>query len=249
MLITILSIFENIEFTTFSNSIGSSQYGIYSQTSTNNPALTGLEKFVVAFDYKKLYSIADMGRFYFSFKNIGITLNYRKIEELQNEGIISISYGIKLNDDTRIGFKIKGFYLYQKDFDNDYSFGLDIGFHTKLWRLWNLGFILSNINKPSFGTDNIYNIEPKIGFGLSYETSEYFTTSFGFEKEVEKEVRFLYGNIMKLNEILFLQAGFHTSPFEPSFGIKIVTKIITFNFAFIYNNELPSNYSIGVEYK
>ncbi len=249
MLLILFSVFENIEFTTFSNAIGSSQYGIYSQGSTDNPALTGLENFLVAFDYKKLYSIADMGRFYVSFKNAGLSVHYRKIEELQNEGIISIYYGIKLNDDARIGFKIKGFYLYQKDFNSDYSFGLDLGFHTKLWRLWNLGFVLANINKPSFGTDNIYNIEPKLGFGISYEPSEYFITSFGFEKEMGKEVRFLYGNVLKLNEILLLQAGFHTSPFEPSFGIKIVSKIISFSFAFIYNNELPSNYSVGVEYK
>lgn len=248
MILIIFSLFENIEFSTSSSAIGYSHYGIYDQVSSHNPALTGINNFVVAFDYRKLYGVADMGRFYMAFKNAGFSLNYRNIEELQKEGVASLIFGIGLKD-ARLGFKIKGFYLYQKDFGNDYSFGVDIGFQTKLWRLWNLGFILSNLNKPSFGKDYIYNIKPKIGFGLSYEPSQYFITSFGFEKEMEKDVRFLYGNILKISEILQLQAGFHSSPFEPSFGIKILTKFISFNFAFIYNNELPSNYSIGVEYK
>uniref|UniRef100_A0A7C4YFU5 Type IX secretion system membrane protein PorP/SprF n=1 Tax=candidate division WOR-3 bacterium TaxID=2052148 RepID=A0A7C4YFU5_UNCW3 len=249
MIIILFSVFENIEFTTFSKSIGFSYYSLNEQASSLNPALTGIEKYSLAFDYMKLYSVADMGRIYASFRNIGISIFYRKIEELQNEGIFSLSYGLRLNDDARIGFNLKGFYLYQKEFNSDYTFGFDIGFHTKLWRLWSIGFVISNINKPSFGINNTYEIEPKFGFGVSYSPSQYLESSFGFEKEMGKDVRFLFGNILKLSDYLILQAGLHSSPYEPTFGIKIATKFVSFNFAFIYNNELPSNYSIGVEIK
>ncbi len=249
MIIILFSIFENIEFTTFTNAIGASRYGIYEQAGSDNPALTGIEDYVFAFDYRKLYSIADMGRLYIAYKNAGASLYYRKIGDLQNEGIFSFAFGLKLNDYARFGFKLKGFYLYQKDYGTDFSYGLDIGFSTKIWRIWNLGFLITNTNKPTFGKEFQYHIEPKLGFGLSYIPIDYFITTFGVEKEIGKDVRFLYGNILKLNEVFSLMAGFHSSPFEPTFGMKITTKFVSFNFAFSYNNELPSTYSVGVEYR
>ena len=250
MVILILTVFEGVEFSSVSSGMGGASYSMESSVYSLNPALIGIENgMLFTGEYTRVYGVVDGGRILVGYRALAAQVFYRKVEDLQGETILSIGYGVPLGKDTRFGMNIKGFYLYQKDFGKSMAFGVDVGIFTKVWRMWKLGAVYTNINTPTVGETGAYTIPSKLGFTISYNPSSSVFSSFGMEKETGSPVRFMVGQSFAVNEHLVFRTGFRTSPFEPSFGIGIKTPVIDVNFTYTHHGELGSTIITGVDYK
>ena len=250
MVILLLTVFEGIEFSGVSSGLGGASYSIESPVYSLNPALNGIDKdFLLNGEYTRVYGIVDAGRIYAGYRGISAQVFYRRVEDLQGETEVSIGYGIPLGRDTRAGINLKGFYLYQKNFGKSMGFGVDIGIFTRVWRMWKLGAVYTNINTPALGETGAYIIPAKLGFSISYNPSSSVISTFGIEKETGAPVRYMMGQSFTINEYIVLRAGFHTSPFEPSFCVGINTPVINVNFTYLHHSELGSTIIAGADYK
>lgn len=250
LIILIVSVFENLLFSPIGNAMGNADYSIPEPVISFNPASCGFMKdFTFSTSYRSLYSTVSTGRIFLGMKSFGFNLGYRNVKDLQNETVVSISQGIPLGEDTKLGYTVKGFYLFQSRFGNEFTYGIDIGVISRVWELWYIGGAVYNVNRPTVGKDVKYSLPTKAGMSVSYKPYKSATTAFGFEKEFDKPTRFLFGQEFIIGDKIALRTGFHSSPFEVSFGIGINAAPISVNFSYVYNSSIEPTYTVGAGYR
>jgi hypothetical protein len=79
---------------------------------------------------------------------VGVSLQEMGIS-LNSERVVSFSHGFSLVRDITFGYSIRGYSLYQKDFGTGYNIGLDLGVMSKVYKRWQAGFYIHNINNPN----------------------------------------------------------------------------------------------------
>jgi hypothetical protein len=177
---------------------------------------------------------------------VGVSLQEMGIS-LNSERVVSFSHGFSLVRDIYFGYSLRGYSLYQQGFGTGYNLGLDLGVMTKVYKRWQAGFFVHNINNPKLGTDVKYALPRMINFGVAYRPTSGITSALDISKEVGKPTRILIGQEFQIIEdYLTVRAGIQTEPIRFAFGIRSGMKNIFIDYAVTTHPDLPLTHNFGL---
>jgi len=221
-----------------------------------NPAgLTQIEKISVMSFYKVLYGgIGNLHNIcinaaYPLQKNagvVGIGLQEMGIS-LHSEKVLTLSQGVNLVRDIAFGYNIRGYQLSVTDYGSAMTFGIDLGVLTKLYKRWQVGFYVHNINNPKMGSVTKYNLPRLLNFGVAYRPTIGINSSLDISKEVGKPTRFFVGQEFQIIEdYLTIRAGIQTDPNRFALGVRSGTKKVFIDYAVMTHADLPWTHNFGL---
>ncbi|MCX7785599.1 MAG: hypothetical protein N2201_05155, partial [candidate division WOR-3 bacterium] len=177
----------------------------------------------------------------FAIQEIGIPMH--------SERILTLSYGMELVKDIAFGYNMRGYQLYQKDFGSGFTFGLDIGVLSRIYKRWQVGFYVHNLNKPKLGEIEKSELPQLLNFGVAYLPTYGITSAFDISKEPGKPTRIMAGQEFEIIEnYLTLRAGLQTEPIRFAFGLRTGIKNIFVDYALTTHPELPLTHNFGLQY-
>ncbi|MEO0092590.1 MAG: hypothetical protein ABIK61_07765 [candidate division WOR-3 bacterium] len=181
------------------------------------------------------------GTFGFSVQEIGIPMH--------SERVLTISHGIELVKDISFGYNLRGYQLYQRDFGSGFAFGLDFGLLSKIYKRWQVGFYVHNINQPKLGANEKSELPRLLNFGIAYMPTYGITSAFDISKEPGKPTRIMAGQEFEIIEnYLTVRAGIQTEPIRFAFGLRTGLKNIFVDYALTTHSELPLTHNFGLQY-
>ncbi|MBS4015195.1 MAG: hypothetical protein KGZ86_01995 [Candidatus Latescibacteria bacterium] len=177
---------------------------------------------------------------------VGIGLQEMGIS-LHSEKVLTLSHSFNLIRDISFGYNIRGYQLSQTDFGSGIAFGIDFGILTRIYKRWQYGFYVRNINSPKMGQDVKYNLPRVINVGIAYRPTLGINSTFDISKEVGKPTRIAVGQEFQIIEdYLTVRAGIQTEPIRFGFGLRSGMKNIYLDYALTTHAELPLTHNFGL---
>lgn len=166
---------------------------------------------------------------------------------IHSEKVLTLSHGFSLVKDISFGYNLRGYQLSQGDFGSGYAFGIDLGVLTRIYKRWQTGFYIHNINNPKMGTTTKYNLPRLINFGVAYRPTYGIASTLDISKEVGKPTRIMVGQEFQIIEnLLTIRAGMQTEPIRFAFGLRSGIKNIFIDYAVTTHPELPLSHNFGL---
>ncbi|MEO0072267.1 MAG: hypothetical protein ABIK10_02340 [candidate division WOR-3 bacterium] len=237
-------------FSALSNDLSALQYNPAGLKELTNITTTGF--------YKLLY-----GGLGVNLHHLGFSLGYPLKElagtialgvqeigfSLHSEKILSIGYGRNLAKDLSWGAVLRGYTLSQNYYGQGFSWGFDFGVLGRVYRRWQYGFVVHNLNYPEIGRDVKYRLPCKINVGLLYQPTLGINSLVEITKEVGKPTRIAAAQELTIVEnYLTLRAGLATEPAQFNFGLGTGISNLWFDYALNWKSELPLTHNLGVSY-
>lgn len=253
------AIFEDLESSTRAEGMASAFTAVSDDPSAMqfNPAgLMQINNLSLMAFYKLLYGRVGVNLRHICFNGvyplnnragvIGIGLQQMGIS-LHSEKVFTISHSLNLIKDILFGYNIRTYQLSQTDYGSDLAFGLDLGVLTKIYKRWQYGFYIRNINSPTMGSDVKYNLPRILNVGVAYRPTTGIISTMDISKEVGKPTRIAVGQELEIIEnYLTLRAGIQTEPIRFGFGLRTGIKNIYIDYALTTHSELPLTHNFGI---
>jgi hypothetical protein len=177
---------------------------------------------------------------------VGVSIQEMGIS-MHSEKVLTVSHGFNLIRDIAFGYNIRGYALTQQNFGTGYTLGIDFGVLTRIYKRWQTGFFIQNINNPKLGSVIKYNLPRLINFGVAYRPTYGITSTMDISKEVGKPTRILLGQEFQIIEdFLTVRAGIQTEPIRFAFGLRSGMKNIYIDYAVTTHPELPLTHNFGL---
>ncbi|MCX8057164.1 MAG: conjugal transfer protein TraF [Ignavibacteria bacterium] len=203
-----------------------------------SPAPFGLKELAIgSATITKQFSFASIG---FAFQSYGF--------ELFRENKISLALAKNFFPEFQFGFKLNYYSLSISNYGSDNSFGVDVGILSSLSENLQLGFAVTNLNRPTYGV-NKEKLSQTFSGGISYKPVKNLILALELEKEVRFPFNFKTGIEYSLIKYLALRFGFNTEPNNYTGGIGINYSNFQFNYSFISNNYLGLTHNFGIDFK
>ncbi|MCD6087258.1 MAG: hypothetical protein J7K11_04775 [Candidatus Hydrothermae bacterium] len=232
-----------------------------------NPAgLTEISNFEVQTYYKHLYSGLSVGLHNASiavakrWKNSVIAFNFQdfgaslkgEYEGRYAEDVLTVTYGYSLSKYLRFGTNFSFYHLQEPRFGGTSSFGVDLGIITSIYKSWQMGVFVQNLNAPSIHGDyDNYRLPRFIAFGMSLKPMRNATTEIAVRKEENYPARFMIGQELSLFRGMIGLRGGLLSEGELtkfSFGLDFNKAPLKITYGMQYDPNLPLTHIIGVSY-
>ncbi|MCS7258634.1 MAG: hypothetical protein NZ601_04630 [candidate division WOR-3 bacterium] len=237
-------------FSALSNDLSALQY---------NPAgLSEILNINVAGFYKLLYGGLGVGLHHLGFSfgyplkgtSGALGLGVQEIGfQLHSEKILSFGYGFNLAKDLSVGAVFRGYALSQDRYGKGFSWGFDLGVIGRIYRRWQYGFVIHNLNNPQIGFDVKYDLPCKINVGLLYQPTLGINSLFEVTKEIGKPTRIAVAQELEIIEdYLTLRAGLITEPVQFNFGLRTGFSNLKLDYALNWKSELPLTHNLGISY-
>uniref|UniRef100_A0A7C6A907 PorV/PorQ family protein n=1 Tax=candidate division WOR-3 bacterium TaxID=2052148 RepID=A0A7C6A907_UNCW3 len=225
-----------------------------------NPAgLAGMEKPQAYAFYKSLFGGVNSNLHSIAFNlaypsqklgTIGISI-YESGISIFSQRSLTFAQGFNLAQDLAFGYNLSGYNVAIENFGQGYAFGIDLGFLTKIYKRWRLGFFAHNLNMPTMGKDYKSYLPRLLNFGIAYSPTQGINSCLDISKELGKEFRVMAGQeleiIPKTSLLgLTLRTGISTEPVRFAFGCGISLKTINIDYALFTHSELPLTHNIGI---
>lgn len=177
---------------------------------------------------------------------VGISLQEMGMS-LHSEKAFTLSHSVYLIKDIALGYNVRTYQLSQSDFGSTFTVGIDFGLLTRIYRRWQYGFFVRNINSPQMGRDVKYNLPRLISVGVAYRPTYGINSSLDISKEVGKPTRIAVGQEFQIIEdYLTVRAGLQTEPIRFAFGLRSGYKNIFVDYALTTHSELPLTHNFGI---
>ena len=235
-----------------------------------NPACLVLTEDQVKFGYTRLFNEKFMVNKTFSFSydipkfgKAGFAIQAFDVEyldeDLMSEKIFTLAHSFKLlkdySSELYFGYTANMYTLDIMDNSNAASFGLNIGMLGILYKRTQIGFAITNINKPEIGKSH-EEIPQKMAIGITYLPYSGVKTSIELKKELNSEFSSEYdkteihsGLEVELFEVLALRAGVSNNPYSLSFGFGVNAKDVLVDYAYNTHSNLNGTHHISVGYQ
>ncbi len=168
------------------------------------------------------------------------------------ENTIILSHGFHISENLLAGVNLNLYYLQNPgSLGNAMTAGVDLGLLASFYRRWKMGFFVHNLNKPALdATGGTEELPYWISAGISYRAGKYSLTSVDFRKSHGYDLRISIGEEVKIAEFLKLRAGVLTEGdlFRFSSGFGAVLGRFGFDYAIIFNPDLPLTHSVSFRY-
>lgn len=238
-----------------------------------NPAgLTRIDKYAGEFTYERLYGLDFINYFngvlaynFGKYGTLGIGFDHMAAEwddtDLSSETRFTLAYGYTLRKDLHteldMGIRLNAYSLefgdggsdmyHLEDFGSTTEFGIDIAFLGTLYNRTSIGFVLNNINYPSFGDGEIDEMPMSAVIGLAYKPYDRVTTSFDIEQRKE-QTTFRSGVEYRIIDNLFLRTGIQMNPNLLTGGFAVKIKGFSFNYGVIKHPVLDLTHKFSLQF-
>lgn len=183
------------------------------------------------------YGTKKLGGVGFSYDELGYSLHKEKTFQL--------SYGKKLNRFLGVGINLKYYKISISQFGSDNSYGIDLGYLSKIYKNVYLGLNLKNINNPKVGTSIRKGLNKSVTGGLSY-INNFLALSMDVMKEPDYDVQIRYGGELVLFNFIALRLGANNDPDSRFFGFGFNFKNLKLSFSQYSHEYLPSTHQMSL---
>ncbi len=167
--------------------------------------------------------------------------------QLHSERSLKLAHGFQLAEGLAFGYGLNGYNLMQRDFGQEFAFGLDIGMWTKIYRFWTAGFYVHNLNLPTIGQSDLPRF---VALGLGFSPNPGIHSVLEFAKEPGMRTRVAFGQEFTIiPEHLILRAGVQTEPVRFAFGLGTGVERVRIDYALRSHSVLPWTHSVGITIK
>lgn len=178
---------------------------------------------------------------------------------LSNETAVALGHAFYLQRDIQtsfaFGYSLKflsqsfGTSVTGHSLGSDQSIGIDVGVSASLWQRTQIGFRVSNINRPTMGSV-VENELPSVVNGcIGYRPYRGVYTGIELERTLGKDQIIKAGTELEIDSHLDLRLGIRSNPNRVAigFGIKNIAKIRA-DYTYLTHPSLSPTHLIGLSY-
>jgi len=208
------------------------------------------------FDFGGAFQLPVAGSVGFSWQGFGTFLNGNM---LTAENRITLAHGFWLRSDQSMSFGLGyGFSLHTESFAKSktgidpgsaMALGINLGAYARIWDRINVGLAVNNVNYPSIGKDQTYELGRMLAFGMSYDPYDMITTSFQVDKTMGTDVRYRMGLEARPHPIVAIRVGLSTEPVRFTTGLGLTWQGILIDYAYKYHSYLGPTHLLTVGYR
>jgi len=171
---------------------------------------------------------------------------------LMSENKFSLGHSLYLVNDVHskvsFGYSFNLYSLSFHELGNDYSVGLNAGVIAILHQRTSIGFMLTNINKPTIGELN-HEIPQQFAVGLSYIPYQGVITAIDLKKNFEGDTELRSGVEVEIHPNLKLRMGIRNNPASYSAGAGINYLGVYLDYGLSSHATLDLTHHFGISYK
>lgn len=168
--------------------------------------------------------------------------------DLYNEQRVNLGYGHEMGI-VSLGLNVSYYQLSIEGAGTTQNIMIDFGGQARLNDQIVFGAHVSNLNQAKLSETTGERIPTIMKTGLSYRPSASLMLNVEAEKEVEKATIVKVGLEYKFLEKFSMRTGFHTQPFESTFGLGFNTDKIGIDYYFGNNPDLGDIHEFTVSYQ
>jgi competence ComEA-like helix-hairpin-helix protein len=167
---------------------------------------------------------------------------------LYKETSLLASYSRELSPGFMLGGNIRWMNLSIKNYDSDYTTGIDIGALARVNKDLSIGFYTRNINNARIGKDN-EDLPQFITAGFAFKPVSNLTLTGDVYHESKFETEFHTGGEYNISKFLILRSGIQTNPSRFALGFGIRYWKMEFDYGYYTHLELGATHGISLNIK
>ncbi|HEX38341.1 MAG TPA: hypothetical protein ENG70_05775 [Candidatus Cloacimonetes bacterium] len=178
--------------------------------------------------------------------------------KLQQEGTYSIAHSFLLMGDVHSQFYIGyGLNLYYLKFGetvggidpgNQTSYGINIGALATLHQRTHVAFSVRNVNNPTMGSDQTFDLPQYLALGVSYEPYDGVITEIDLSQKLGEQTKILAGIEFEIIDNFWLRTGASTYPNSISGGFGVLFKGVKVDYGFNTHPVMPLTHQFSLGY-
>jgi len=208
-------------------------------------------------DFQVINSVALSMKLPRKFGTLGIGLLSMDVDfqdvSLLSEKTYAVSHSFNILEDIHstldIGYTLNMYHLSIDGFGDQPAFGVNLGVLASVHQRTQVGFTFSNLNNPSVGEENQYDLPQKMSMGISYHPYTDVITSLEFKKTMNSKTEIHAGTEVKVADMLYLRCGVRSEPTSYSMGARFDMFNMIVDYGFNTHTIDPTHhFSIGYKF-
>ncbi|MEO9964352.1 MAG: hypothetical protein ABJF11_01105 [Reichenbachiella sp.] len=173
---------------------------------------------------------------------------FRFGDELFNEQRLNLGFSNQFGI-VSLGLNIGYYQLNVEGAGSRKTLLIDFGGRAKLTEQLYFGAHVSNLNQARLSKTTDERIPTIMKTGLSYRPGNDLMINLEVEKDIDQDAVFKIGLEYYVIDQVVLRTGFHTQPFESSFGIGFTPGKINIDYAYNNNPDLGGIHELSLVYR
>ena len=179
--------------------------------------------------------------------------------KLQQEGTYSIAHSFLLIGDVHsklyVGYGLNLYYLKFSetvggmDPGNQTTYGINLGALASLHQRTRIAFAVKNLNNPSMGSDQTFDLPQHLALGVAYEPYDGVITEVDLSQKLGEETKIQAGIEFEVLDNFWLRTGASTYPNTISGGFGILFKGIKIDYGYSNHPVLSDTHQFSLGYQ
>ncbi|MBC8383699.1 MAG: hypothetical protein H8E22_07875 [Candidatus Cloacimonetes bacterium] len=179
--------------------------------------------------------------------------------KLQQEGTYSIAHSFLLIGDVHsklyVGYGVNLYFLKFGetvggiDPGNQTTYGVNLGALATLHQRTHIAFAVKNLNNPSMGSDQTFDLPQHLALGIAYEPYDGVITEIDLSQKLGEETKIQAGIEFEVIDNFWLRTGASTYPNSISGGFGILFKGVKIDYGFSSHPVLPLTHQFSLGYQ
>lgn len=179
--------------------------------------------------------------------------------KLQQESTYSLAHSFLLIGDVHsklyVGYGVNLYYLSFGetvggiDPGNQTTYGVNLGALATLHQRTHIAFAVKNLNNPSMGSDQTFDLQQHLALGIAYEPYDGVITEVDLSQKLGEETKIQAGIEFEVMDNFWLRTGVSTYPNSISGGFGILFKGIKIDYGFSSHPVLPITHQFSLGYQ
>ena len=167
--------------------------------------------------------------------------------ELYQEQSLLLSYSHSIRQKFSWGINLHYMKLQIAKYGSDFSYGIDLGFLTKISQRVNWGFCATNINRATFKNGSEY-LPQTFASGVSILPLHDFIINFDIFKDTDFPLELRMGIEYLLFQRIAFRAGFSDEPSQFCFGFGLLFSYFTLDYAVTSHIDLGLTHYFSMQF-
>lgn len=167
--------------------------------------------------------------------------------ELYQEQSLLFSYSQSIRQKFSWGINLHYMKLQIAKYGSDFSYGIDIGFLTKISQQLHWGFCATNINRATFDDGNEC-LPQTFASGVSVAPFQNFIVNFDIFKDTDFPLELRMGIEYLIFQKIAFRTGFTTEPSKFCFGFGLLFPYFAFDYAATSHIDLGLTHYFSVQF-
>jgi len=179
--------------------------------------------------------------------------------KLQQEGTYSLAHSFLLMGDVHsmlyVGYGVNLYFLKfgetvgGMDPGNQTTYGVNLGALATLHQRTHIAFAVKNLNNPSMGSDQTFDLPQHLALGVAYEPYDGVITEIDLSQKLGEETKIQAGIEFEVMDNFWLRTGASTYPNSISGGFGLLFKGIKVDYGFSSHPVLPITHQFSLGYQ